>query len=221
MAVMPAQLPDLISAAGQSQDPPTQSTLGSASQDAALASPMPPVGQNFAFGNGPASARSALIPPDCSAGKNLTRSKPAASAAISSEAVAMPGANGRSLAAAAFSSSGVAPGLMPNTAPSALARARSSPLRMVPIPTTASGTSAMIALAASTATGGAQRDFQHPHPAGHQRACQRHGMFEPLDGQHRNDDRLSKQRGELFPSWYRSHFVAPAGMAERGMMAPG
>src|ERR1700719_2201854 len=43
MAVMPAQLPFLISAAGQSQEPPTASTFGSASQDAALASPMPPV----------------------------------------------------------------------------------------------------------------------------------------------------------------------------------
>src|SRR5688572_23021869 len=63
MAVMPAQLPDLTSAAGQTQDPPTQTTSGSASQDVALASPMPPVGQNLAFGNGPASARSALIPP--------------------------------------------------------------------------------------------------------------------------------------------------------------
>src|SRR6516225_9986714 len=92
MAVMPAQLPDLMSAAWQSQEPPTATTLGSASQAGALASPIPPVGQNLACGNGPASARSALMPPDCSAGKNLTRSKPWASAAISSEAVAMPGA---------------------------------------------------------------------------------------------------------------------------------
>src|SRR6185295_10410869 len=102
MAVMPAQLPLRISEAGQSQEPPTQSTLGSASQVAALASPMPPVGQNRTCGKGPASERSALIPPACSAGKNFTVSKPAASAAISSEAVAMPGANGRSLAAAAL-----------------------------------------------------------------------------------------------------------------------
>src|SRR6478609_10998025 len=121
MAVMPAQLPDRISAAGHSQEPPTATTLGSASQDAALASPMPPVGQTRILGNGPASARSALIPPDCSAGKNLTRSKPCASACISSDAVAIPGANGKWLAAAAFSSSGVAPGLMPNLAPSATA----------------------------------------------------------------------------------------------------
>ena len=53
MAVMPAQLPDLISAAGQSQEPPTATTFGSASQAAALASPMPPVGQNRIFGKRP------------------------------------------------------------------------------------------------------------------------------------------------------------------------
>ena len=153
MAVMPAQLPVLMSAGGQSQEPPTATTFGSASQDAALASPIPPVGHTRILGNGPASARSALIPPDCSAGKNFTRSKPAASACINSEAVAIPGANGRSLSAAAFSRSGVAPGLMPNLAPSDRARARSSAFRIVPMPTTASGTSAIMALAASTATG--------------------------------------------------------------------
>src|SRR6202012_3189717 len=46
MAVMPAQLPDLISAGGQSQEPPTATTLGSASQATAVASPIPPGGQN-------------------------------------------------------------------------------------------------------------------------------------------------------------------------------
>src|SRR5271170_143849 len=67
MAVMPAQLPDLMSTAWQSQEPPTATTLGSASHDGALVSPMPPVGQNLTCGNGPASARSALMPPACSA----------------------------------------------------------------------------------------------------------------------------------------------------------
>src|ERR1700676_1493230 len=137
MAVMPDQLLDLISAAGQSQEPPTTTTLGSASQAAALLSPIPPVGQKRARGNGPARARSALSPPDCSAGKNLTRSNPRASACISSEAVAMPGMNGRSLAAAASSSSGVAPGLTAKRAPSALVRARSSKFNTVPMPTMA------------------------------------------------------------------------------------
>lgn len=58
MAVMPAQFPALISAVGHSQEPPTATTLGSASQVAALASPTPPVGQNRTFGNGPPSERS-------------------------------------------------------------------------------------------------------------------------------------------------------------------
>ena len=53
MAVMPAQLPDRISAAGQSQEPPTATTFGSASQAAALASPIPPVGQTRMFGKRP------------------------------------------------------------------------------------------------------------------------------------------------------------------------
>src|SRR6185437_7901730 len=153
MAVMPDQLPDLMSTAWHSQEPPTATTLGSASHMGALVSPIPPVGQNRTCGNGPASARRALIPPACSAGKNFIVVKPCSSACISSEAVAIPGANGSLLAAAAFSSSGVAPGLMPNLAPSSSARARSSALRMVPMPTMASGTLAIIAFAASIATG--------------------------------------------------------------------
>src|SRR6478736_4683836 len=95
MAVMPAQFPALTSAAGHSQEPPTATTLGSASQVAALASPTPPVGQNRTFGNGPPSARRPLMPPACSAGKNFATSRPYDSASISSEAVAMPGANGK------------------------------------------------------------------------------------------------------------------------------
>src|SRR5258707_5946634 len=74
MAVMPAQLPDRISPAGHSQEPPTASTLGSASQAAALVSPMPPVGQNRTFGNGPARAPSDLMLPDCSVRGNLATS---------------------------------------------------------------------------------------------------------------------------------------------------
>ena len=49
--------------------------------------------ENITAPAGPANARSALIPPAGSAGKNFIRSKPCARAAISSEAVAMPGAN--------------------------------------------------------------------------------------------------------------------------------
>src|SRR3979411_2428155 len=56
MAVMPAQLPDPVQATGQSRAPPPATPLAAASQAAALASPMPPVGQNRTSGNGPAKA---------------------------------------------------------------------------------------------------------------------------------------------------------------------
>ena len=48
------------------------------------------------FGNGPASARNALIPPDCSAGKNLRKRRPASRAAMISPGVMAPGSNGTS-----------------------------------------------------------------------------------------------------------------------------
>src|SRR2546430_14276038 len=63
MAVMPAQLPDLISAAGQSQEPPTATTFGLASQLPALGSPKPPGGETLRVGKSPGGARSGLIPP--------------------------------------------------------------------------------------------------------------------------------------------------------------
>src|SRR2546430_17618372 len=49
MAVMPAQLPDRISAVGQSQEPPTATTFRSASPVAASGSPVPPAGRNLIF----------------------------------------------------------------------------------------------------------------------------------------------------------------------------
>ena len=58
------------------QLPPTQSTEGSASQSGAVASVIPPVGQNRTAPNTAACAFSALIPPAASAGKNLNRSSP-------------------------------------------------------------------------------------------------------------------------------------------------
>ncbi len=114
---------------------------------------MPPVGQNRACGNGPPRAFSAAMPPAGTAGKNFAMVKPAASTCINSLGVAMPGMNAMSLAAAARSSSGVAPGLSAKRAPRSRAASRSSGVSTVPIPTTASGTSAMIARAASRATG--------------------------------------------------------------------
>ena len=118
---MPAQLPDLISTAGHSQEPPTATTLGSASQVGALASPMPPVGQNLHVRER-TRKRAQCLDTTGRLGREkfhhieTVRQRDC----ISSEAVAIPGANGSALAAAAFSSSGVAPGLMPNLAPSDL-----------------------------------------------------------------------------------------------------
>src|SRR5258705_2565997 len=59
--------------------------------------------------------------------------------------------NGMGPAAAASSRLGVAPGLRANFAPRSIAHWRSSGVRTVPIPTIASGTSAMVFRAASTA----------------------------------------------------------------------
>ena len=127
--------PDLMSAAGASHEPPTATTLGSASQSAKLSSPMPPVGQKRTCGNGPASALSAAMPPAWPAGKNFITSKPRASAAMTSEAVCTPGMNGSSPAAAASSSSGVAPGLSAKRALEARAVSRSCGVSTVPRPT--------------------------------------------------------------------------------------
>ena len=43
-----------------------------------------------------------------------------------------------------------------------------------------------------------QRDFQHADAAGDQRPRQRHRVFQPLDGQHRNDRGGLEDGGELF-----------------------
>ena len=198
MAVMPAQLPDLISAGGQSQEPPTATTFGSASQDAALASPMPPVGHTRILGNGPASARSALIPPDCSAGKNLTRSKPAASACISSEAVAIPGANGRSLCGGGFQQ------IRRRTRADAEFGAEPPrPRQIVGVEDRSDADDGFRHLR-DHGPGGidghrrTQRDLQHADAAGDQCPRQRHRVLQPLDGQHRNDGGGPEDGRELF-----------------------
>ena len=54
----------------------------------------PPVGMNRTPGNGAASALTIGAPPSCSAGKNLTVSRPASSAIWISVAVATPGKTG-------------------------------------------------------------------------------------------------------------------------------
>src|SRR5258705_8266667 len=91
---MAAQFPDRTSLADVNHDPPSATTLGSASHSAALSAPMPPVGQNLIRGNGPDRAFSAGIPPDGTAGKNLKVLKPYPIPCINSDEVATPGMNG-------------------------------------------------------------------------------------------------------------------------------
>ena len=59
------------------------------------------------------------------------------------------------------------------------------------MPTMASGTSAMIALAAGIATGSPQRDFQHAHAAGNESFGERHRVFKPVDGNDGDDTGLT------------------------------
>ena len=77
----------------------------------------------------------------------------------------------------------------------------------------------------------AQRDFQHAHAAGDQCPRQRHRVFQPLDGQHRNDGGGLEDGGELVPALVRCGHgdalrevpgsMSPGGIAARGMIAPG
>ena len=131
---------------------------------------------------------SAATPPAGPPGKNLTMSKPRASAAISSDAVATPGMKGRSLAAAASSSSGVAPG-------SARSGAKIA----------GSGEVLRRQHGANADNGfrhfgddcggriaprrGPQRDLEQPQATGYQGARQRHGVFDVLDRDDRDDRR--------------------------------
>ena len=198
-AVIAAQSPARMSAAGASHDPPTATTLGNASQSMKFSSPMPPVGQNRACGKGPASARSAASPPAGPAGKNLTMLNPWARAAINSEGVCTPGMNGRSLAAAASSNSAVAPGLKAKRALSARAVSRSSRVNTVPRPRIASGTSLAMADAAASRRGGSQRDLERLQASGNERTRQRHGIFGTLDRQDRDDRRCAQIASSCLP----------------------
>jgi len=70
---MRAQSFSATASAGVSQEPPQTFTFGSARKSGAVASVMPPVGQNTTSVNGPASAYSIAIPPACIAGKNFRK----------------------------------------------------------------------------------------------------------------------------------------------------
>jgi len=246
MAVMPAQLPAFTSEAGHNQEPPTASTLGSASHAAALASPTPPVGQKRVFGNGPARARRPLMPPACSAGKNLARSKPQASACISSDAVAIPGAKGKEAFGGGFQQIG-----RDARADAELDAERLGAREIGGTEYCADADDRVRHLGHDRPrrvdrNRRPQRDLQGGDAARDQCARQRYGVLEPLDGEDGNDLGLPEQRGEFFLSCCRCHFDAPRdawdtlvgflldttrrvacgrrlfeGMALAGMIAPG
>src|SRR5699024_9716733 len=79
--VMVSKSPSFTALRGTIQLPPMASTEGRAVYSARLAVLIPPVGTNFTPANGAESALMALAPPEVSAGKNFTASRPAARAA--------------------------------------------------------------------------------------------------------------------------------------------
>src|SRR6266567_1688255 len=113
---------------------------------------MPPVGQNLSCGQGAATDFSQAMPPDGSAGKNLSTRKPSAESASASDTLAQPGSVGTGAAASAAASVAVVPGLTRYLAPTASAAATSASPSTVPAPTPHSGTCAAIAAMASSAT---------------------------------------------------------------------
>src|SRR5204863_2514247 len=112
---------------------------------------IPPVGQNFRWGNGAATDFSHATPPDASAGKNFRTLNPRAESAIASDTVAQPGSAGTDASASAAASPAGVPGHTRYLAPAAIAAAISGTRVTVPTPTTHSGTSAAIARIASSA----------------------------------------------------------------------
>ena len=124
--------------------------------------------------------------------------KPRSAAAMYSDAVWMPGTKGRVRPLRRVEQRRAGAGAEGET--------QAQPLRQVEIvavsapcrsPTTASGTSAAMARAASRPRLGAQRHLQHPHAAGDQRPGQRHGMRGVLDGEHGNEPCSAHQRGNV------------------------
>ena len=71
-----------------------QPTFGSARYEGADATVIPPVGQNFSDGSGPAIDFRYATPPDASAGKNFSAVSPRSASRIASDTVLTPGRNG-------------------------------------------------------------------------------------------------------------------------------
>ena len=112
---------------------------------------MPPVGQIQSSPKGPSRARSALVPPAASAGKNLKCRRPRSSPRMISLAVATPGKKGISAAMAARARPSVRPGDTMKSAPAASAASSPAASITVPAPTIAPST-AFISRMTSSAT---------------------------------------------------------------------
>ena len=91
------------------------------------------------------------------------------------------------------------------------------------MPTIASGTSAMMALAASIAASVRSVTSSVRTPPATSALRQRHRVLDPLDGEHGDDDACLNSAASLSCFGKRSHGAAlrGAGIASRGMMAPG
>ena len=116
-----------------------------------FASDTPPVGQNATCGIGAPMALSAAAPPEGSAGKNLSTSRPRSRSRMASVAVAAPGSIGSPASSAASRSRSVAPGETPKVAPASIAARTSCGVSSVPAPTRPPGTRAISRIASSAA----------------------------------------------------------------------
>ena len=106
---------------------------------------------NLTMVNGAAIALIIAIPPACSAGKNLTTSRPSSIACSTSLGLDVPGVTGIPLSTQYLTTLGLRPGLTINLAPASTALSTCSVVRTVPAPTKSSGYLVVIILITSAA----------------------------------------------------------------------
>ena len=158
---------------------------------------MPPVGQKRRPAKGAPTAFSQASPPAASAGKNFRTRYPCSAKTIASDTVCTPGRNGRPAALVAVTRPGVQPGLTANFAPSLLNlldlgsfQDRSGPYHRL-------GHLFGDGLQGCHGCCSAKRDLQDRQAALHQGPGERHGVGQPLDGQHRNDRGQGRDGGNI------------------------
>ena len=147
------QFRDAISSRGAIQVPPTAKTDGMDSQLLSVSWDTPPVGLNRTpeLLNGPAMLFSIAVPPEATAGKNLTNLHPAPSAASTLEGVIAPGMNGSDAVRDLSITWASNPGDSAKHAPESADSSTCSMVRTVPTPTKTSGRSFAITRSASPA----------------------------------------------------------------------